>query len=46
MRTNRKLTPDRKLNEESRLRIEKGVELFEQGVSDYIIVDGGPQNAF
>jgi len=37
-----RLTPDRKLNAESELRVEKGVELFEKGVSSCIIMSGGP----
>lgn len=37
-----RLTPDRKLDGESKLRVQKGVELFKQGISDCIIMNGGP----
>ena len=37
-----KLTPDRNLNEESKLRVEKGVELYKEGISSLIIMNGGP----
>lgn len=37
-----KLTPERNLNEESRLRVEKGVELFKIGISNCIVMNGGP----
>lgn len=37
-----RLTPDRKLDGESKLRVQKGVELFMQGVSDCIVMNGGP----
>lgn len=37
-----KLTPDRDLNEESMKRVEKGVELYKEGISSLIIMNGGP----
>jgi uncharacterized SAM-binding protein YcdF (DUF218 family) len=37
-----RLTLDRKLNKESKKRIEKGVKLFRKGMSSYIIMNGGP----
>ena len=37
-----RLTPDRTLDEESKLRVEKGVELFRKRISDCIIMNGGP----
>lgn len=36
------VTIDGKLSEESKLRVEKAVELFRQGVSNFIIMNGGP----
>lgn len=36
------LTPDWELSEESKLRVEKGVKLFEKGYAKYIIMNGGP----
>ncbi|MFH0837578.1 MAG: YdcF family protein [Candidatus Aenigmatarchaeota archaeon] len=37
-----RLTPARELNDESKLRVDRGVRLFAQGVADYIIMNGGP----
>ncbi|KYK27649.1 MAG: hypothetical protein AYK19_06490 [Theionarchaea archaeon DG-70-1] len=37
-----RLTPDRKLDRESKLRVQKGVELFKKEVSDCVIMNGGP----
>jgi len=36
------LTPHRELSDESVLRVNKGLELFRQGLSDNIIMNGGP----
>lgn len=36
------LTPQRELTEESRLRVDKGLEILAKGGANYIIMNGGP----
>jgi uncharacterized SAM-binding protein YcdF (DUF218 family) len=36
------LTPERKLDDSAEKRVERAVELFEFGISDYVVMNGGP----
>lgn len=36
------LTPERELTEESRLRVDKGLEILAKGGANYIVMNGGP----
>lgn len=36
------LTPQRELSEESRLRVDRGLEILAKGGANYIVMNGGP----